>query len=256
MRLVALDGVPVGPQMKSAERTSILLPPGARAEFLITMPPEGMFAQFLTRRYDNGILGNTDSYRVLANLRSFADSPTQPAAMPSAASGGATLFAGLTAIAPVRERKLYFSESIPDPQHPKRGASYFLTAGDARPKVFDMNVTTPDITATQGTVEDWVIENRARESHVFHIHQLHFQLLERDGQPVREQALRDTVELPFWDGKSGHYPSIRIRVDFRDPQIVGTFLYHCHILEHEDGGMMGSIAVIPRPAASDRDDRL
>jgi len=256
MRLVALDGVPVGREMASPERTSILLPPGARAEFLVTMPPEGMFAQFLTRRYDNGVLGNTDSYRVLANIRSFADSPSQPSPMPAAAHATAPPFEGLTAIRPARQRKLYFSETIPDPQHPKRGAAYFLTADDAKPKVFDMNFTTPDITATQGTVEDWVIENRARESHVFHIHQLHFQLLERDGQPLNEQALRDTVELPFWDGKSGSYPSIRIRLDFRDPRIVGTFLYHCHILEHEDAGMMGSIAVVLPPAASDRAGRL
>jgi FtsP/CotA-like multicopper oxidase with cupredoxin domain len=256
MRLVALDGVPVGPDMASAKRTSILLPPGARAEFLVTMPPEGMFAQFLTRRYDNGILGNTDSYRVLANIRSFADSPPQPGAMPAATSGTPSAFAGLTAITPARSRTLYFSETIPDPQHPKRGASYFLTVGEAKPKVFDMSFTTPDITATQGTVEDWTIENRARESHVFHIHQLHFQLLERDGQPVREAALRDTVELPFWDGKSERYPSIRIRLDFRDPGIVGTFLYHCHILEHEDGGMMGAIAVVPAPAASNHSGRL
>jgi FtsP/CotA-like multicopper oxidase with cupredoxin domain len=257
IRLVALDGVPVGPEMSSAERTSLLLPPGARAEFLVTMPPEGMFAQFLTRRYDNGIFGNTDSYRVLANIRSFSDSPLQPAAMPAAQSGSAPPFAGLTAIAPARRRALYFSETIPDPQHPKRGATYFLTEGDARPKVFDMSFVKPDITATQGTVEDWVIENRARESHVFHIHQLHFQLLERDGKPVSEAALRDTVELPFWDGKSERYPSIRLRLDFRDPRIVGTFLYHCHILEHEDGGMMGSIAVVPaNPAPSDHAGRL
>jgi FtsP/CotA-like multicopper oxidase with cupredoxin domain len=38
---------------------------------------------------------------------------------------------------------------------------------------------------------------------------------------------------------------VKIRMDFRDPNIIGTFLYHCHILEHEDGGMMGSIEVTP-----------
>jgi hypothetical protein len=37
-------------------------------------------------------------------------------------------------------------------------------------------------------------------------------------------------------------------MDFRDPRIVGTFLYHCHLLEHEDGGMMGVIQVVPRSA--------
>jgi FtsP/CotA-like multicopper oxidase with cupredoxin domain len=237
--------VPVGSDFASVERTSILLPPGSRAEFLITTPPEGMYAQFLTQRYDNGPAGNTDSYRVLARIRSLGDAPEAPRTMPGASgSEGSRPFPGLTSIVPVRQRTLYFSEKVEDPAHPKRNISYFLTAGDAAPKVFDMNFTQPDLTATQGTVEDWTIENRAQESHAFHIHQLHFQLLERDGKPVQESALRDTIEMPYWDGKSAKYPSVKLRMDFRDPGIIGTFLYHCHILEHEDGGMMGSIAVV------------
>ena len=41
------------------------------------------------------------------------------------------------------------------------------------------------------------------------------------------------------------YPSVRLRMDFRDPNTIGTFPYHCHLLEHEDKGMMGSIRVEP-----------
>ena len=93
-------------------------------------------------------------------------------------------------------------------------------------------------------MEDWIIENRARESHVFHIHQLHFQLVGRDGTSVEEPMLRDTIDVPYWDGKSAQYPSVRLRMDFRAPRIVGTFLFHCHILEHEDAGMMGSVRVV------------
>jgi FtsP/CotA-like multicopper oxidase with cupredoxin domain len=250
MQVIAIDGVPVGSDFASAERTNILLPPGARAEFIVTTPAAGMYAQFLTRRYDNGAYGNTDTYRVLANIRSFTDAPAAPATLPGAPDSQATpRFLGLNSLRPARHRTLYFSEKIEDPAHPKQKASYFLTVGDATPKVFDMNSTQPDMTVTHGTVEDWTIENRAQESHVFHIHQLHFQVLERDGRPVRESALRDTIELPFWDGKSTQYPRVRLRMDFRDPAIIGTFLYHCHILEHEDGGMMGSIEVVPPPAA-------
>ena len=246
LRLIAIDGVPVGPDYAPAEPKAILLPPGARAEFLMTTPPIGMLAQFLTAHYDNGPDGNRDSYRVLANIRSFDDSPPLPAKMPDVPPAARpTPFPALTSLQPASQRTLYFSEKIEDPNHPKRNASYFLTAGDATPKVFDMNFTAPNLTATQGTVEDWIIENRATESHAFHIHQLHFQLLERNGRAVHESALRDTVELPFWDGKSETYPSVKIRMDFRDPNIIGTFLYHCHILEHEDGGMMGSIEVRP-----------
>jgi FtsP/CotA-like multicopper oxidase with cupredoxin domain len=188
---------------------------------------------------------------VLANIRSLADAPAASGIVPAVlAIPGTPRFAGLTSLQSSRQRTLYFSERVEDPAHPKRNISYFLTAGDARPKVFDMNSTTPDITANQGTVEDWTIENRAQESHAFHIHQLHFQLLERNGKPVNESALRDTIDLPFWDGKSAPYPSVKIRMDFRATSTIGTFLYHCHILEHEDGGMMGSIEVLPTTAAS------
>jgi FtsP/CotA-like multicopper oxidase with cupredoxin domain len=247
MRVVALDGVPVGPAFAAAGRTSILLSPGSRVEFIMETPPPGMFAQFVTRRYNNGPLGDSDSYRVLANLRSVTDAPELPRLPAAPRPAESRVFEDLISLHPARHRQLYFSEESPDPLHPKKDISYFITEEGAKPKVFDMNSTTPDITVRNGTVEDWTIENRTTESHAFHIHQLHFQVLERDGHPLKESALRDTIELPYWDGKAAVYPSVKLRMDFRDPNIVGTFLYHCHILEHEDAGMMGSIEV--RPAA-------
>jgi FtsP/CotA-like multicopper oxidase with cupredoxin domain len=97
----------------------------------------------------------------------------------------------------------------------------------------------------QGEVEDWVIENRSTELHAFHIHQLHFQLREWMGMRVDEPFLRDTVNVPYYNGRTLQYPSVRLRMDFRDADAVGTFVYHCHLLEHEDGGMMGTIQVLP-----------
>ncbi len=111
--------------------------------------------------------------------------------------------------------------------------------------MFDMSSDIPNIVAQQGTVEDWIIENRSRELHAFHIHQLHFLLLDYAGRQVNEDFLRDTMNVPYYDGRSLAYPSVRLRMDFRDPNIVGTFVYHCHLLEHEDKGMMGSIRVDP-----------
>ncbi len=120
MQVVAIDGVPVGSDFASVQRTSILLPPGARAEFIVTTPPAGMYAQFLTQRYDNGAFGNTDTYRVLANIRSFTDAPAAPATLPGAPDPKATpRFLGLTSLRPARQRTLYFSEKIEDPAHPK-----------------------------------------------------------------------------------------------------------------------------------------
>ena len=100
---------------------------------------------------------------------------------------------------------------------------------------------------SNGDVEDWTIENRTRELHAFHIHQLHFLLLQSNGTPADEPFLRDTVNVQYWDGKSATYPSVKLRMDFRNPRIAGTFVYHCHLLEHEDGGMMGTIQVTPAP---------
>ena len=74
-------------------------------------------------------------------------------------------------------------------------------------------------------------------------------MLEVNGQPVNDPAIRDTVDLPYWSG-SGPYPSVKVRMDFRDPNIVGTFVYHCHILQHEDAGMMAAIQVLPSTGAA------
>ena len=55
----------------------------------------------------------------------------------------------------------------------------------------------------------------------------------------------DTIQVPYWDGNPDHpYPRVTVRVDFRGPDI-GDFVYHCHIAEHEDAGMMAIIRVIP-----------
>jgi FtsP/CotA-like multicopper oxidase with cupredoxin domain len=67
-------------------------------------------------------------------------------------------------------------------------------------------------------------------------------------EPARARrpiAPHDTVNVPYYNGRGLAYPSVRIRMDFRDPNTVGTFVYHCHLLEHEDNGMMGLIRVEP-----------
>jgi FtsP/CotA-like multicopper oxidase with cupredoxin domain len=236
--LVARDGVAVG--AGASKVGHVLLAPGARAEFIVTTPALGVFAQLVMLDYDTGPDGAATPYRVIANIRSRRDAPPAADVIPAVSGGRPAPFRGLLSLLPARQRKLYFSEDLKDPARPK----YFITVDGRTPHVFRMDFEKPDIVAVQGTVEDWTIENRAREAHNFHIHQLHFQVLERDGGTVDEPALRDTVALPPWDGH-GAYPSVKLRMDFRNPEIVGTFVYHCHILEHEDAGMMGSIQIVP-----------
>jgi FtsP/CotA-like multicopper oxidase with cupredoxin domain len=78
------------------------------------------------------------------------------------------------------------------------------------------------MTARQGDVEDWIIENRTQELHTFRIHQIHFLLEESIGEPVVEPFLRDTVNIPYWNGSSAVYPSVKLRMDFRNLPIVET----------------------------------
>jgi FtsP/CotA-like multicopper oxidase with cupredoxin domain len=254
MQVVAIDGYPIASGSSgelSESTTSILLPPGARAEFVVTTPAAGLQAQLITQNWDTGPDGDFDPTRTIANIVS------QSGIEGSAASSGAavkqlpshtvrtrvTRFAALAAATPIAQRILQFSEVLEDPTNPNSPTNFFITEEGQLPALFNMN-NPPNIVVHSGTVEDWVVENTALEDHIFHIHQIHFQVLEVNGQAVNDPAIRDTVDLPFWSG-SGAYPSVKLRMDFRDPNIVGTFVYHCHILQHEDAGMMGAIQVLP-----------
>ncbi len=258
--LVAMDGVPMshgdatGTSVSS--QTHLGIPPGARVEFMVTGPAAGQSALLVTRTVDTGPGGENDPNRMLARIIASADAPEPQAKLGNApASVPAPQLAWLGDVKPARVRHLYFSEKLDVPDDPTSAVEFYLTEEGQTPKMFDMSATAPNIVAQGGTVEDWVIENRSSELHDFHIHQLHFVLLEYMGKQVNETFLRDTVNVPYYDGRRLSYPSVRVRLDFRDPNIVGTFVYHCHILEHEDKGMMGSIRVEPAARVVTRQTR-
>jgi FtsP/CotA-like multicopper oxidase with cupredoxin domain len=83
-----------------------------------------------------------------------------------------------------------------------------------------------------GTVEEWTIGNDSRLDHPFHLHVWPMQLLEVDGQQVSEPLWLDVVNVPA-RGR------VKVRVAFED--FSGKTVYHCHILDHEDRGMMGTV---------------
>jgi FtsP/CotA-like multicopper oxidase with cupredoxin domain len=247
--LVALDGVPLNQNGKSEPvnwQTHLGVPPGARVEFIVKGPPAGVTALLVTKSVDTGPGGENDPNRAIARIAVSQGAPEPRSRL--AGSSEPLPKPGLPwlgDVAPVRTRKLYFSEKPVDPDKPNGPTEFFITVDGQTPVVFDPKSDLPNIVATQGTVEDWIIENRSNELHAFHIHQLHFMLLDYLGQRVNEPFLRDTVNVPYYNGRALKYPSVRLRMDFRDPNTVGTFLYHCHLLEHEDGGMMGLIRVEP-----------
>lgn len=251
MGVVSLDGVPIDQNSVSRNRiiweSHVLLPPAGRVGVIVKGLPEGASGGFVTRTVDTGPGGENDPTRPLATIIAAPDAPepsVRLAASPAPLPPSSSVWLG--DIKPVRTRVLYFSEQPHDPNDPKSKTDFFITVEGQQPKLFDPSDMTPNIIAQQGDVEDWIVENRSQELHAFHIHQLHFLLVEWNGVPVDEPFLRDTINVAYWDGKSKQYPSVKLRMDFRDPNMVGTFVYHCHLLEHEDGGMMGVIRVVPK----------
>lgn len=249
LTVVALDGFPVGSQDGAGKGKSIvvdhiLLSPAARAEFIVTGPTAQIgSATFSTLKINTGPIGDNDPGRDIAVIKVSPDAAI-PSLLP-AVSGAPppARFAGLRSAKPTAQRKLYFSESPSTPKNPDNPTKFFITVDGQKPVLFSPD-NPPAIVTTQGAVEDWVVENRALENHEFHIHQLHFLVLERNGAPVPDGQYLDMIDIPFWTGK-GPYPSVKLRMDFRGA-IVGDFVYHCHILGHEDAGMMAIIRVNPR----------
>ena len=256
LEIVAMDGVPLNENGLGGQGVvwidHVGLPPGGRAEFIVKGPPASTDATLLTRSVNTGPVGENDPVRVIATITASPTAPEPPLRLPTDTTPlPKPPFPWVGNVKPVRTRLLYFSEKPSDPNNPKSPTVFMITVDGQTPKPFDPNDLTPNIIVHQGDVEDWIIENRTQELHAFHIHQLHFVLEEFFGAPVSEPFLRDTINVPYWDGKSQTYPSVRLRMDFRDPNTVGTFIYHCHLLEHEDGGMMGVIRVEPRTSPPD-----
>ncbi|RMB61801.1 multicopper oxidase family protein [Tessaracoccus antarcticus] len=90
-----------------------------------------------------------------------------------------------------------------------------------------------DQSVTTGTVEEWTIRNPTTMDHPFHLHVWPMQVVEEHGRSVDEPMWRDVVNVTAGG-------SIKVLVDFaRHP---GRSVYHCHILDHEDAGMMAVVA--------------
>ena len=259
LEVVGLDGVPTGSQDgtgigKVIRTTHILLAPASRAEFVVTAPGAGVKrAVLMTRAVDTGPYGDSDPSRTLAVLKPVV-ATTAGTTLPlvARATGPAVRprFFGLDSAAVSANRTLYFSEDLADPAHPDTSpTNFYVTVDGAKPVVFSC-ANPPAITTTQGAVEAWTIQNRSLETHEFHIHQIHFQLLAKNGLkvPPDQQQFYDTIQVPYWKG-TGPYPSVTVLLDFRG-NVVGDFVYHCHILGHEDNGMMATIRVLPTSTLS------
>ncbi|HHZ96845.1 MAG TPA: bilirubin oxidase [Flavobacteriales bacterium] len=113
---------------------------------------------------------------------------------------------------------------------------------------FDINVINEVVQL--GDKEVWTIVNQSMIFHPFHIHNIQFNILEINGNPPlpHQQGWNDVLLVPSFGGSVKFITQFN---DFVDPVI--PFMYHCHMLTHEDGGLMGQFTVegtivVPCPA--------
>ena len=266
MQVVEIDGVTVNSQDGTQPGHPIpvkhfVLAPAARVEFIVSAPPRTVkLAQLITLAINTGPLGDNDPQRPLATIQLIDDPPVSGAdgALPEFKSVDTAhqRFAGLASAPIAAHRTVYFDENCTPLSTGCTPTKFFMAVVGKPEHLFDPDLP-PDIVSTQGTVEQWVIENRAGENHEFHFHQVHFLVQSQNNfeingslqSPAVTGQYLDMIQVPYWDGNPDHpYPSVTVLIDFRGPDI-GDFVFHCHILGHEDLGMMNIIRV-KRPGGS------
>ena len=212
--VVAEDANPVD---RTWTADHLVLPPGKRFDVLVQAPRAGTFP-LVTRRFQQGAWGDTYPRARMATL-TVSGAPVRRAALPTRLR---SRFDDLSQARVAVRRTSVFSET-------EQGNGVYLVNG----RQFGAQRVT--YAPRLGTVEEWTVLNTSREIHPFHIHVNDFQVMSVNGVPQRKRSLQDTVPLPVArNGVPG-----RVVIRMRIQKFTGKYVFHCHILAHEDLGMMG-----------------
>jgi FtsP/CotA-like multicopper oxidase with cupredoxin domain len=272
IQLVGVDAVPVNSQDGTQPGqlipvTHFRLPPAARVEFIVNAPSSSVqVAQLVAQFINTGPLGDDIPTRPLLTMELVPNASQLVAddKVPAFTQLDTQRqrFGGIQTVTPSVTRTVFFEEK-------EDGTAFFVNASGCvtaagaqcpiQPYPLDTvfnNNNPPAIITTQGSVEKWIIQNHARENHELHQHQIHFLLLSQDNFEINgtQQApgingqYLDMVEIPFCNAAqlpcTKPFPQVEALMDFRGPDI-GDFVFHCHILGHEDRGMMAIERVVP-----------
>jgi FtsP/CotA-like multicopper oxidase with cupredoxin domain len=223
--LLAVDGMPLAfhdPLRRTSRVDHLLVPPAGRVEVIVTGPRVQSTASLRTRCFDTGPDGDPNPEMILADLVQHEQSA-----------------AGRMVDSPGRTRPLYKKLSERNKRALERGKVQFTVTFSEDARAFYINgrqyrpTDPPMITVTVGRYQHWRVVNATHEVHPFHIHQVHFLAYAQNGA-ARDPLWLDTVNVP----PEG---SVDLLMDFTDPVIRGVSLFHCHLLKHEDKGMMAKI---------------
>jgi FtsP/CotA-like multicopper oxidase with cupredoxin domain len=210
--VIAQDANPVT-RVWSAD--TLVMPPGSRFDVLVQGPSAGR-NPLRTLAYTTGPAGDDYPQTTLATVHSTGR-PMPRAALP-------TTFASYDDLAKDqidRRRTITFTENSDSTQF------YINNKQFAADRI--------DVRARLNTTEEWTVRNDSDEEHTFHIHVNDFQVMSINGKPYNARGWQDTIQLPTRG-------QVVIRMRFLN--YLGKYPFHCHILNHEDHGMMANVEVV------------
>lgn len=223
LEIVALDGMPLAyhdPTHPKKVVEHALVPPAGRLEAIVTGPDAGAHASLRTLCVDTGSAGDPNPAMVLADVRAGTSKPPTPEKTTRKLTPPEYQSLDLKAYESAEpDFKVVFTED-------KNG--FYINGQKYEPEAAPMT------RARVGTYQHWRILNASEELHPMHIHQVHFLVFAEGGKRLENPVWLDTVNVPVGG-------MVDVVMDFTNPVIKGMSLFHCHLLNHEDKGMMAKI---------------
>ncbi|HWK89021.1 MAG TPA: multicopper oxidase family protein [Longimicrobium sp.] len=230
--VLAFDGNPV---VKPFQQDSLFIPPGGRAEVIITGGQGDWSANLVAAPS----LGGSSSPVKIGELRTRGLLAEAPAALQARETRA------LARINPILADSMRRLTSATDVD------TFTLRFRfDGTKNVYLLNDSTYsagrlDRAVQTGRVQEWTLVNLDQFRHTFHIHQTDFLIVEVNGRRVEQDSVfYDNVNLGVHKDSGGNTVGDIVKVRFKfHPVAAGPFVYHCHVLSHEDLGMMANICV-------------
>jgi FtsP/CotA-like multicopper oxidase with cupredoxin domain len=204
-----------GLQEYSVDSDYIVLGPGERADLIVTPRAKpGAELALTAQLFDRGY-GSTETRSAedlftmaIANMPAYVEPPRQPVrrTIEPPSTAGATpvkLELGITQLSD--------------------GSFHYLMNGVSFPKPF---------LAKLGETQIWTVTNNTVWSHPIHLHGFFFLVLDKNGAPAHPMEWKDTVTVPFKE---------TVRFVVRFDERPGSWMFHCHILDHAEGGLMSTV---------------
>jgi FtsP/CotA-like multicopper oxidase with cupredoxin domain len=222
LEIVAMDGMPIAehdPNHRTRVADHLLLPPAGRLEAIVSGPEAGLPRHLISRCVDTGPDGDPNPEMILADIvpRSGADSTRKIVD---------------SSLKPVLKARDLTAEENAPPRfiatftEDKNG--FYINGEKFAPDA------APMLRVKVGSFQHWRIVNATKELHPMHIHQVHFLAYAENDKPIVDPLWLDTVNVRYGG-------SVDVIMDFTDPVIKGMSVFHCHLLNHEDKGMMAKV---------------